>query len=127
MLGTLRQSKWEKHGRVLMGFLPMVGRECLQKSGLKSHLILPKTATLEKGPFLLLLNRALCHLYTRYSSETPPQEGKVTFAVPTRSQDTAESAGAGAGGAALQFHRCPELLNLTSTDASFSPSENCGE
>lgn len=73
--------------------------------------------------------RALYHLYTKYSSEAPQQEGKVTFAVPMRSQDTEESAGAGAGDAALflQLHHFSELLNLTSTGASFCPSENCGK
>lgn len=70
--------------------------------------------------------RALHNLYTKYSSEVLPQEGKVTFAVLIRSQDTAESPGAGVGGAALflQLHHFPELLNLTSTGTSLSLPEN---
>lgn len=113
-----------------MGFLAMVGSECLQESDLSLIYFSPKLLIWRKDHFyffqIRLVLRALHHLYTKYSSEAPPQEGKIPFAVPMRSQDTAKSAGAGVGGAALflQLHRFPELLNLTSTGASFSPSEN---
>lgn len=73
--------------------------------------------------------RAVHELYTNYSSEAAPQEGEAGFTVPARSGDAAESAGAEAGRAAfrLQLWHWPAVPNLTSTSASFSPSENLRE
>lgn len=54
----LRCSKEEEYDRVLKGFLPVGGRECLEREWSQSHLIVTKTAGLEKGPFLLLASKA---------------------------------------------------------------------